>query len=146
MYFTTTEKVLTAITGINHTDKTWSDYVDTNAYKIADWFFGGGSNSSIDNILAHLKMANAIINNGKNTFYAADLFETASRYVNGLDMNRVIRPTGNTRKVFVPFGSNGLGKMLDAREWELTMDIADFATYINALRSFLIDVISSTED
>lgn len=146
MYFTTTEKVLTAITGTNFTDKTWSDYANTNAYKIVDWFFGGGSISSIDNILAHLKMANAIINNGKNTFYAADLFETAGRYVNGLDMNRVIRPTGNTRKVFVPLGSNNFGKMVDAHEWELTMDITDFTTYINALRSFLIDVISNTED
>ena len=89
-------------------------------------------------------MANAIIKNGKNVFYAADLFETAGRYVNGLDVNRVIRPTGNTRKVFIPLGSDGYGKMVDAHEWELTMDIEEFTQLINAIRFYLATMVMDT--
>lgn len=142
MLTATAKKVLTAMTGDDFTDKTWSDYKDTSAYKMASWFFGGG-NSSIDNILGHFQIANAIIRNGKNVFYTSDLFETAGHYINGLSMHQIVEPTGHTRKTFIDLG-NGYAKMLEAQEWELVIDVKEFAQQIDAIRSYLFTAIMDT--
>lgn len=131
--------VLTAMTNKEINNKNYWENCRSNAYKVARWVFGG-NNSAIENILYHLSMADAIIKNGKRTFYVSDLFENAGRYIQGMQINQVIRPTGNTRKVFIDFG-DGYGKTVDANEWELVTEFDEFATLIKNLRFYLAKAV-----